>query len=136
MPKAKDRVADVKPYVQRALQDEELRDNLRSAFATARDVYTELIGGRGVTGVAGKVASDKEIQDQLRSAIEDLRSAADRIQGKEEHKGRNTSLLLAGIALGILFNPMTGPETRRWLKDKIFGEDEEFGYGSSSGNGS
>jgi hypothetical protein len=134
MPNAKDRVADVKPYVQRAIQDEELRDNLRSAFATARDVYNELIGGRGVTGVASKVASDKEIQDQLRSAIEDLRTAAGRIQGKEEHKGRNTSLLLAGIALGILFNPMTGPETRRWLKDKIFGEDEEFGYGSSGGN--
>jgi hypothetical protein len=136
MAKAKDRVADVKPYVQRAIQDEELRDNLRSAFATARDVYDELIGGRGVTGVASKVASDKDIQDQLRSAIEDLRSAADRIQGKDEHTGRNVSLLLAGIALGILFNPLTGPETRRWLKDRIFGEDEEFGYGSSgSGNG-
>ena len=86
-----------------------------------------------MTGVATKVASDKEIQDQLRSAIDDLRSAANRIQGKEEHKGRNSSLLLAGIALGILFNPMTGPETRRWLKDKIFGEAEEFGYGSGNG---
>ena len=137
MAKAKDRVADVKPYVRRAIQDEELRDNLRSAFATARDVYDELIGGRGVTGVANKVASDKDIQDQLRSAIEDLRAAASRIQGKEEHKGRNTSLLLAGIALGILFNPMTGPETRRWMKDKIFGENEEFGYGDGSrGNSS
>ena len=137
MAKAKDRVADVKPYVKRAIQDEELRDSLRSAFDTARDVYDELVGGRGMTAVAGRVATDKDIQDQLRSAIEDLRQAADRIQGKEEHKGRNTSLLLAGIALGILFNPMTGPETRRWLKDKIFGEDEEFGYGSgSSGNSS
>jgi hypothetical protein len=133
MAKAKDRVADVKPYVTRAIQDEELRDSLRSAFSTARDVYDELIGGRGVTGVATKVASDKEIQDQLRSAIDDLRSAANRIQGKEEHTGRNSSLLLAGIALGILFNPMTGPETRRWLKDKIFGEAEEFGYGSGNG---
>jgi hypothetical protein len=136
MPKAKDRVADVTPYVRRAIQDEELRDDLRSAFATARGVYDELIGGRGVSGVAGRVASDKDIQDQLRSAIEDLRSAADRIQGREEHRARNTSLLLAGIALGILFNPMTGPETRRWLKDKIFGEDEEFGYGGSSGGNS
>jgi hypothetical protein len=138
MANAKDKVADVKPYVQRALQDEELRDNLRSAFDTARDVYDELIGKRGVTGVATKVASDKEIQDQLRSAIDDLRSAANRIQGNEGHKSRNSTLLLAGIALGILFNPMTGPETRRWLKDKVFGEEEEFGYGggSSSGNGS
>lgn len=133
MPKAKDRVADVKPYVKRAIQDEELRESLRSAFSTARDVYDELMGGRGVTGVASKVASDEEIQNQLRSAIEDLRSAANRIQGKEEHKGRNTSLLLVGITLGILFNPMTGPETRRWLKDKIFGEDEDFGYGGNGG---
>ena len=138
MANAKDKVADVKPYVQRALQDEELRDNLRSAFDTARDVYAELIGKRGVTGVATKVASDKEIQDQLRSAIDDLRSAASRIQGNAGHKSRNSTLLLAGIALGILFNPLTGPETRRWLKDKVFGEEEEFGYGggSSSGNGS
>jgi hypothetical protein len=137
MAKAKDRVADVTPYVKRAIKDEELREDLRSAFATARDVYDELIGGRGVTAVASKVASDQEIQEQLRSAIEDLRSAANRIQGKEEHKARNTSLLLVGIALGILFNPMTGPETRRWLKDKIFGENEEFGYGSgNSGNAS
>ena len=130
--KAKEKVNDVKPYVKRAMQDQELRDNLRNAFVTARDVYGELIGKRGVTGVATKVASDKEIQDQLRSAIEDLRAAANRVQGKESHKSRNSTLLLAGIVLGILFNPMTGPETRRWLKDKIFGEDEEFGYGSSS----
>src|SRR3954464_12057298 len=145
MAKAKDRVSDVKPYVKRALQDEELRDSLRSAFDTAPHVYAELaggvydelMGGRGVTAVAGRVATDKDIQDQLRSAIDDLREAADRIQGKDEHKGRNTSLLLAGIPLGILFNPMTGPETRRWLKDRMFGEDEEFGYGSgSSGNSS
>jgi hypothetical protein len=133
---ARDRVADVKPYVQRAIQDEELRENLRSAFDTARDVYDELIGKRGVTGVATKVASDKDIQDQLRSAIDDLRAAANRIQGGETHKSRNGTLLLAGIALGILFNPITGPETRRWLKNRIFGDEEEFGYGGGSGGNS
>ena len=135
MTKAKDRFQDAKPYVTRAIQDEELRESLRSAFATARDVYDELLGNRGVTGIASKVATDQEIQDQLRSAIEDLRSAANRIQGAESHKSRNSGLLLVGIALGILFNPITGPETRRWLKDTVFGADEEFGYGSgSSGN--
>jgi len=135
MTKAKDRLEDAKPYVKRAIQDEELRESLRSAFATARDVYDELLGNRGVTGIASKVATDQDLQDQLRSAIEDLRSAANRIQGVESHKSRNSSLLLVGIALGILFNPITGPETRRWLKDTIFGADDEFGYGSgSSGN--
>jgi hypothetical protein len=132
--RAKDKVADVKPYVQRAIKDEELRENLRSAYTTARDVYDQLIGNRGVTGVATRVASDKEIQDQLRSAIQDLRKAADRVQRQESHAGRNGSLLLVGIVLGILFNPITGPETRRWLKDRVFGEDEEFGYGGSGGN--
>lgn len=131
MANAKDKLQDAKPYVKRAIQDEELRENLRSAFATARDVYEELLGNRSMTAVATRVASDEDIQDQLRSAIQDLRSAADRIQGHEAHKGRNSSLLLVGIALGILFNPFTGPETRRWLKDRIFGEDDEFGYGSS-----
>ena len=135
MANAKDRIQDAKPYVQRALQDEELRENLRSAFASARDVYDELLGNRGVTGIATKVASDEDIQEQLRSAVQDLRKAADRIQGHESHKSRNSTLLLAGIALGILFNPLTGPETRRWLKDRIFGEDEEFGYGGSSSSG-
>ena len=135
MAKAKDRIQDAKPYVQRALQDEELRESLRSAFVTARGVYDELLGNRGMTGVASKVAGDEEIQDQLRSAIQDLRKAADRIQGRESHKSRNSTLLLVGIALGILFNPMTGPETRRWLKDRIFGEDE-FGYGGGSGGNS
>jgi hypothetical protein len=136
MANAKDRIQDAKPYVQRALQDEELRENLRSAFASARDVYDELLGNRGVTGIATKVASDDDIQEQLRSAIQDLRKAADRIQGHESHKSRNSTLLLAGIVVGILFNPLTGPETRRWLKDRIFGEDEEFGFGGggSSGN--
>lgn len=133
MATAKDRVADVTPIVKRALQDEELRESLRSAYATARGVYDELIGGRGMSDVASRVASDKEIQDQLRSAIDDLRNAADRIQLKEpRRKGINTSILLVGIALGILFNPLTGPETRRWLKDRIFGEDEEFGYDGGS----
>ena len=85
-----------------------------------------------------RAATDKEIQENLKKTVEELRTAANRIQGNEGHKGRNSTLLLAGIALGILFNPMTGPETRRWLKDKVFGEEEEFGYGggSSSGNGS
>src|SRR5689334_8479628 len=132
MPKTKDRVSDVKPYVERAIKDEEFRDNLKSAFVAARDVYDELMGPRGVSGKAVRVASDKEMRENLRSAIDDLRSAADRIQHGPSHKGRNT-LLITGIALGILlFNPMTGGDTRKWLKDSVFGSDDEFGYQGNS----
>jgi hypothetical protein len=96
--RAKDRAGDVKPYLERALKDERVREDVKSAIATARD------------------------------AIDDLRDAADRIQGKTSHGTRNATLLLTGIALGILFNPVTGPGTRRWVQEKIFGEGDEFEY--------
>ncbi len=136
MAKTKDKVAGARPYVERALRDEEVRDNLKSAITTARDIYDELIGGRGMTHVAARVATDKDIQDNLRSAIEDLRKAADRVQGKESHSGRNTMLLLTGITLGVLFNPMTGPQTRQWLSDRLFGGGDEPTGGGTSQNDS
>lgn len=135
MVKAKDKVSDVKPYVERALKDEELRENVKNAFDAAREVYNELIGRRGATAVATRVATDKEIQENLRTAIDELRHAADRIQGKGAHKGRSSTLLIAGIALGILFNPMTGSQTRKWLADKLFGGGDDFTYqGGDSGS--
>jgi hypothetical protein len=77
------------------------------------------------------------MQENLKRAMDELRTAGDRIQGKKDHSGRNTALLLAGITLGILFNPATGPQTRKWLSDKIFGGSDEFTYqDSGSGNSS
>jgi hypothetical protein len=126
MPKTKDKLYDtadtMRPYVDRALHDEDLHDNLKEAFSAAREVYAELLGGRNLTGTAMRAATDKEIQENLRKTVEELRTAANRIQGKEDHSGRNTMLLLAGITAGILFNPKTGPQTRKWLMDKITGE--------------
>jgi hypothetical protein len=130
MLKSKERISDkadkARPYVERAFKDEHVRENMKSALAAARTVYDELLAGRGVTTVATRVATDKDIQDNLRTAIEELRDAADRVQGKKgSHTGRNM-FLLVGIAIGILYNPVTGPATRQWLKDLISGSDEDF----------
>jgi hypothetical protein len=126
--RARDRATDVKPYLERAFKDERVREDVKSAIATARDIYDQLLGGKQFTTAAARVATDKDIQESLRDAIDDLRDAADRIQGKSSHATRNATLLLTGIALGILFNPVTGPGTRRWLQERIFGEGEEFEY--------
>ena len=127
--RALDRASDVKPYLERAFKDEQVRDDVKSAIMTAREIYDELMGGRSqITAAAARVATDKDIQESLRDAIDDLRNAADRIQGKTSHSARNATLLMTGIVLGILFNPLTGPGTRRWLQDKVFGEGEEFEY--------
>jgi hypothetical protein len=141
MAKTKDKVSDaagnVKPYVDRALHDAELRDNVRSAYESARSVYNELIGNRGVTGVATRVATDKDIQDELRSTIAELRKASDRMQGKEAHSRRNGGLLFLGLLLGILFNPLTGSQTRKWLSNRVLGGGDDFTYqGGNGGNGS
>ena len=133
MAKAKDKVwgatENVRPYVERAVMDEELRKNVRDAFDAAREVYNELLGGRGVVPLATRVATDEDIQESLKRAVDDLRKASDRIQGKADHGTRNAMLLLAGIALGILFNPVTGPQTRKWVSDRVFGgSDDEFTY--------
>ena len=138
MNKTRDKVLEAtgnaRPYIERALTDEDLRENVRNAFESARDVYNELIGGRGAIPVATRVATDKDIQERLKEAVDELRQAADRVQGKRDHSARNTLLLFTGIALGILFNPVSGAQTRKWLSDTLFGPSDEFTYQGSGGN--
>ena len=139
MANAKYKVTDaadtVKPYVERALRDEELRESVRNAYNSARSIYDELIAKRNVTTVATRVATDKDLQAELRATIEELRKAAGRVQGKkEDHSGRNTALLVIGITLGLLFNPLTGPKTRKALADRIFGGDGDFTYQGENGS--
>jgi hypothetical protein len=140
MPKTKDRVAGVaesaRPYVDRALHDEELRDHVKQAYSAARTIYDELVGPRGVSAFATRVAHDDEIQDNLKTAVAELRQAANRLQGRREHHGGRNLVLLAGVVAGLLYNPVTGPSLRRWAKERLFGGGDEFGFGGdSSDNG-
>ena len=140
MTKTKDKVSDaaesIKPYVERAMTDEKLRGDVMRAFGTARELYGELMGekSRPIT-LASRVATDDDIRDKVREAIEDLRHASERLQGKKERSGgRKSTLLIAGLALGILFNPVTGAETRRFIKDMLSSGDGT-GHSASAANG-
>ena len=131
--------SSARPYVERAIHDKELRDNVRNAYSSARAVYDELASKRKVSDAATRLAGDKDLQDQLRNAIDELRSAAGRVgavkrQSPEPIQAvRNGLILLAGIALGLLLNPITGPAVRRLLARKLFGSGNGFMY---QGNGS
>jgi hypothetical protein len=137
MTRTKDKVTDVtdnvKPYVERALHDAELRQNIRNAYASARSIYDELLAQRGLTGVATRVVKDKDMQDELRNAINELRSAADRVQGNAQRKGRSGLLFVLAV-VAALVNPITGPKLRKWISNRIFGGDDDFTY--QGGNGS
>ena len=131
--------SSARPYVERAIRDKELRDNVRNAYSSARVVYDELASKRKVSDAATRLAGDKDLQDQLRNAIDELRSAAGRVGAVKRQSpepmqaARNGLILLAGIALGLLLNPITGPAVRRLLARKLFGSGNGFMY---QGNGS
>ena len=141
MAATKDRVkyaaGTAKPYVERALTDEEFRQNLRDAFAAARAIYRELGGRSGIAAVAASVAEDEKIHANLRKAIAELRQASDRIQEQERQKShalRNILLLATGVAIGIFFNPLTGRGTRRWVKGKVTSSSDPVHAGSANGS--
>jgi hypothetical protein len=111
---------------------------VRNAYTSARAVYDELASRRRMSDAASRLAGDKDIQDEIRSVIDELRNAADRVKDVRQDSpdtGRAWGglLLLAGIALGILLNPITGPFVRRVLARKVFGSGNGFVY---QGNGS
>jgi len=62
----------VKPYLERALKDEDFRKDLKDALGAARELYGPLAKQNGVSGSARTLATDKKAQEQMRRAIEDL----------------------------------------------------------------
>ena len=127
-----DAVVGARPYLERLAKDEELHQHVRNAYESARRVYDEVITPASPTGMAMRVARDKEIQEELRKTVTELREAGKHARREETHTVRNTTLLLVGVALGVLFNPMTGTSTRRWVRERIFGPEEPFEYQSST----
>ena len=122
----------LKPYVQRAMTDPELREDLLAAFVAARSIYGQMAKGRGIKGKAEKV-SEKDFQKQLQHLVDDLSEASDKLKGKAKkkgHKTRNRVVLLTGVTLGVLYNPWTGQATRDWIMEQVAGGDgagfEEF----------
>jgi len=114
----------LKPYVQRAMTDPELREDLLAAFVAARGIYDQMSKGRGFKGKAEKV-SEKDFQKQLQSLVGDLSVASDKLKGKQKksRKARNRIILLTGVTLGVLYNPWTGQATRDWIMEQVAGGD-------------
>lgn len=125
MNRAKDRIETIRPYLERALRDEDFRRDLRDALQAARELYGPLSKANGIGGSARMLATDRKTQEHLRRALEDLVGAADTLQGKKPkgHAGRKM-LLVAGLVAGALYNPWTGAKTRDKLLDLIAREDD------------
>jgi hypothetical protein len=120
------------PYVQRLIEDEQLRNNLRDAYDAARHAYGRITkNGRP----AKRLMDDKKVQRDLRTAADSLREASEQLRGRRRRKGRLGRFLLlgvvgAGVALAV------SETARKAVMDALFGAEEEFEYTSTTSAGS
>jgi len=101
--KITDTIDMLRPYLERALKDEDFRNDLKDALSAARELYGPISKGNGVGGGAKVIATDKKTQEQIRRAVDDLLSAKDTLKGKKRKgKAGRKMLLLAGVVAGVL----------------------------------
>lgn len=135
-----DRAADLysaardNPYVQRLIEDDDLRDSLRNALEAARGAYGRATGNG--KGAVKAVTSDRKVQKDLRTAAESLRDASDQLRAPRKRKSRLGRLILfAIVAAGVAL--ILSEDARKTVLDALFGAEEEFEYTSTTSiNGS
>ena len=114
-------------YVQRLVEDAELRENLRSAFESAKKAYSRMNG----KGPVKAVTEDKKTQRELRVAANSLKDAAESLRGSKKRKRRKGRLLLIGlVGAGVALVASEG--LRKKVLDALFGAEEEFEYTAST----
>jgi hypothetical protein len=129
------RSAGHNPYVQRILQDEELRDNMVVAVEAARNAYGRLNKGKSP---AKNVLDDKKLHRELKRSSEALRDATTALRAapksakpSKKRKGGIGRLVLVAIIGGAV--ALAASEgLRNKVLDALFGAEEEFDYSSNT----
>jgi hypothetical protein len=117
------------PYVQRVIEDDDLRDNVRVAFEAARDAYERLSNGKAPAKV---ISDDKKFHKDLQTAAEALKDAGSSLrQGpKKKRGGLGRKLLVLAVAGGLAV--ALSADLRSKILDALFGAEEEFDYTSTT----
>ena len=118
------------PYVQRVIEDDDLRDNVRVAFEAARDAYDRLSNGKTPAKV---ISDDKKFHKDLQTAAEELKDAGSSLSKNPKKKrkgGLVRKLLLLGVGAGVAL--AVSSDLRSKVLDALFGAEEEFDYTSTT----
>ena len=118
------------PYVQRVVDDEDLRQNIWSAYESARTVVGRLQNGKHPTK---QIFDDKKLQKDIKAAAASIRDAsvALREAPKKQRKGGFGRMLLLGMVGGGLALALS-EGLRKKVLDALFGAEEEFEYTSTT----
>jgi hypothetical protein len=114
------------PYVQKLIEDPQVRENLRNAFESAKKAYGRMNG----KGPVKAVTEDKKTQRQLKDAATSLKEVADELRGqkKKSHKGRWFMIAIVGAVIALV----ASEGLRKKVLDALFGKEEEFEYTAST----
>ncbi|HEX3909922.1 MAG TPA: hypothetical protein VHW67_04370 [Solirubrobacteraceae bacterium] len=124
------RAAQRNRYLQRLLEDEELRGSLLTAYGAARSAYGRMSNGKPATEA---LFEDKKLQRELKEAADALRDASSSLREapkKQRKGGIGRSLLLLAVA-GVLAVALS-EGLRSKVLDLLFGAEEEFDYSSTT----
>ncbi len=118
------------PYVQRVVDDEDLRQNIVQAYESSRDAFGRLSNGKSPSK---QIFDDKKLQKDLKEAAESIRDAsiALREAPKKQRGGGFGRLLLLGI-IGTGLALALSEGLRKKVLDALFGAEEEFEYTSTT----
>src|SRR5919202_27050 len=118
------------PYVQRFVQDEELRANVREALENARSAYARLTNGKSPSKV---VMEDKKFQKDVRKSADAFKEAGTALRDgpKRKRRGGFGKLVLVGLIGGGLAIALS-EDVRNKVLDLLFGKEEEFDYTSTT----
>jgi type IV secretory pathway VirB10-like protein len=125
------RAAQQNRYLQRLIEDEELRSSLLAAYASARSAYGRMSNGKPATQA---LFEDRKLQRELKDAADSLRKASSslREQPKRSRRrgglGRSLVLVMVGAVLAIALSE----GLRSKVLDVLFGAEEEFDYSSTT----
>ncbi len=118
------------PYIQRVVEDEDLRENIVQAYESARNAASRLSNGKSPTK---QIFDDKKLQKDLKKAAESFRDATVALrEAPQQRKGLTFGRLLfltvvsGGIALAV------SEGLRKKVLDALFGAEEEFEYTSTT----
>jgi len=115
------------PYVQRLVEDDELRENLRTAYESARSAYGRMNGK-----TPQKALENKKVQKDLKEAATSLKSAAEALrEPKKKRRSRGKGLIGIAIVGGIVAL-VASEGLRKKVLDALFGAEEEFEYTSTT----
>src|SRR3954470_9450485 len=119
------------PYVQRIVDDEDLRDNIVQAYESSRDAFGRLNNGK--SSASKQLFDDKKLQRDLKTAAESIRDASVMLREapQKRRKGGVGRLLLLGIVGGAVALAVS-EGLRKKVLDALFGAEEEFEYTSTT----